>query len=332
MYYPPILPNEVANRFFTGDRFLFIMHRRPDGDTVGSTVALMHILRAMGKTVFGVCEDKIPGRLAFLAEGLPIDTVLPPAPFLPVAVDVASTEQMGKIGDALKAAGVPVFMMIDHHAVGGAFAPYLTVPTAAATGEVVFSVGEVLLKKKRLPDLPKEAKVALYAALSSDTGCFRYSNVTPNTLRTAAGLLEDTAVDAADINHRLFETKSAEQLRAEAFAIEHTKTSDDGKVAFVAITLADKAAMGVEEEHLETVIDVVRSRAGVEIAVAVRELADGSFKASFRSSGFNVAAVAAAFGGGGHLRAAGCSLSSPSVEEAVAAVLSEIEAQRMSTI
>ena len=328
MYYPPILPNEVANRFFTGDRFLFIMHRRPDGDTVGSTAALMYTLRAMGKTVFGICEDKIPTRLAFLTEGLPIDTVLPPAPFLPVAVDVASPEQMGKVGNALKEAGVPVFMMIDHHAVGGAFAPYLTVPTAAAAGEVVFSVTEVLLKKKRLPDLPKEAKVALYAALSSDTGCFRYSNVTPNTLRTAAGLLEDPAVDAADINHRLFETKSPEQLRAEAFAIEHTRASADGKVAFVAITMADKAAMGVEEEHLETVIDMVRSRAGVEIAVAVRELPDGSFKASFRSSGFNVAAVAAAFGGGGHLRAAGCTLAAPSADEAVETVLAELEKQR----
>ncbi len=328
MYHPLISPKEVANRFFTGDRFLFIMHRRPDGDTVGSTVALMHILRAMGKTVFGICEDKVPSRLGFLAEGLPFDTVLPEPPFLPVAVDVASEEQMGKIGPLLKETGVPVFMMIDHHAIGGAFAPYLTVPEAAAAGEVVYSVAEVLMKKKRIPDLPKEAKVALYAALSSDTGCFRYSNVTPATLRTAASLLEDPGVDAADINHRLFETKSPEQLRAEAFAIEHTKASADGKTAWVTITLADKKALGVEEEHLETVIDMVRSRADVEIAVAVRELADGSFKASFRSSGFNVAAVAAAFGGGGHIRAAGCSVNAPSIEEAVNAVLAEIERQK----
>ena len=86
----------------------------------------------------------------------------------------------------------------------------------------------------------------------------------------------------------------------------------------------------MEEEHLETVIDMVRSRAGVEIAVSIRELPDGSFKASFRSSGFNVAEVAAAFGGGGHLRAAGCSLSASSAKEAVDMVLKEIEKQRMS--
>ena len=72
MYYPLISPKEVANRFFTGDRFLFIMHRRPDGDTVGSTVALMHILRAMGKTVFGVCEDKVPTRLSFWQRACPL--------------------------------------------------------------------------------------------------------------------------------------------------------------------------------------------------------------------------------------------------------------------
>lgn len=329
MYYSPILPNEVANRFYTGDRFLFIMHRRPDGDTVGSTAALMHMLRAMGKTVFGVCEDKIPSRLSFLTEGLDIRTALPEGPFLPVAVDVASPEQLGKVGDMLKDVGASVFMMIDHHAVGTPFAPYLTVPTAAAAGEVVFSVAEVFLKKKRLPDLPKTAKMALYAALSSDTGCFRYSNVTPNTLRTAAALLENNAVDAAEVNRLLFETKSPEQLRAEAFAIEHTKTSADGKLAFVAITMADKAAMGVEEEHLETVIDMVRSRAGVEIAVSIRELPDGKFKASFRSSGFNVAEVAAAFGGGGHLRAAGCTLEAPSAQDAVQRVLAEIEKQKV---
>ena len=330
MYYPPILPNEVANRFYTGDRFLFIMHRRPDGDTVGSSAALMRMLIAMGKTVFGVCEDKVPTRLSFLTEGLDIRTTLPDPPYLPVAVDVASPEQLGKVKDMLDEAGASVFMMIDHHAVGGAFAPYLTVPTAAAAGEVVFSVAEVFLKKKRLPDLPTEAKMALYAALSSDTGCFRYSNVTPNTLRTAAALLEDQAVDAAEVNRLLFETKSPEQLRAEAFAIEHTKASADGKVAFVTITMADKRAMGVEEEHLETVIDMVRSRAGVEIAVSIRELPDGSFKASFRSSGFNVADVAAAFGGGGHLRAAGCSLRAPSAKAAVDMVLKELEKQRMS--
>lgn len=328
MYYSPILPNEVANRFYTGDRFLFIMHRRPDGDAVGSAAALMHILRAMGKTVFGVCEDKIPTRLAFLTEGLDIRTTLPEGPFLPVAIDVAAPEQLGKVADMLKEAGASVFMMIDHHAVGTPFAPYLTVPSAAAAGEVVFSVAEVFLKKKRLPDLPAEAKMALYAALSSDTGCFRYSNVTPNTLRTAAALLENNAVDAAEVNRLLFETKSPEQLRAEAFAIEHTKASPDGKLAFVAITMADKKAMGVEEEHLETVIDVVRSRAGVEIAVSIRELPDGRYKASFRSSGFNVADVAAAFGGGGHLRAAGCTLEAPSAQAAVESVLSEIEKQK----
>ena len=312
-----------ARKLLSAQRPLFVMHRRPDGDTVGSTVALMHISRALGKTPFGICADPMPERLAFLTEGLDISSSLPKPPYTAIAVDVATREQLGSLVDL----PFRISFMLDHHEVGTPFADALIVPKAAAAGEVVFSVAEVLLSLGVLPTIPAEAKIALYAALSSDTGCFRYSNVTPATLRCAAALLEGGEVDAADVNHRLFEMKSERQLRAEAFAIEHTKTSPDGKIAWVLITDADRRALDVKEEHLETVIDMVRSRAGVEVALAVREQPDGTLRASMRSSGFDVASVAARFGGGGHLRAAGCTVKADTPKAALDRVLGEIESR-----
>ena len=319
----PLSVKAFADRLLAAERPLFVMHRRPDGDTVGSTAALIHIARALGKEALGICADSIPERLAFLAEGITVVNTLPDTPYTAIAVDVATKDQLG----AVAALPIKISFMLDHHVVGQPFADHLVIPRAAAAGEIVYAVAEELIARGALPYIPKKAKIALYAALSSDTGCFRYSNVTPNTLRCAAVLLEGDDVDAADVNHRLFEMKSEKQLRAEAFAIEHTRTSPDGKIAWVLITDADRRALGVSEEHLETVIDMVRSRAGVEVALAVREQADGTLRASMRSSGFDVASVAARFGGGGHLRAAGCTIQAPTPRQALDRVLGEIESR-----
>lgn len=316
----PLSVSAFAARLIAAERPLFLMHRRPDGDTVGSAAALMHLCRAMGKEAFGICADPIPERLAFLTERLPVSTALPAPPFTPIAVDVASPSQLGSIAEL----PIEVAFMLDHHKVGSPFADHLVVPDAAATGEIVWAVAEELVKKGALSAIPASAKMAMYTALSSDTGCFRYSNATAATLRCAAALLEDGSVDAADVNHRLFEAKSEKQLRAEAFAIENTHTCENGRVAWAIVTDADRRRLGVEEEHLETVIDMVRSRAGVEVALAIREQPNGTLRASMRSSGFDVASVAACFGGGGHLRAAGCTVDAPSPSAALALVLREI--------
>ena len=318
---------QLSDILLSSERPLFVMHHRPDGDTVGSTAALMYIAEALGKRPLGLCADKVPERLAFLTKGLDFSTTLPECPFTAIAVDVASLAQLGAVKELFEEKGVAFTAMLDHHAVGTPFADHLVIPEAAAAGEIVFELAETLIAHKHLSAIPAAAARALYAALSSDTGCFRYSNVTPKTMRTAAALLDNNAVDAADINHRLFEMKSKRQLRAEAFAIEHTDTTRDGKIAWVVITQKDKLALGIEEEHLETAIDMVRSREGVDIALAIREAPDGAFRASMRSNGFDVASVAAVFGGGGHTRAAGCTVPALSADEALEAVLGEIQRQ-----
>lgn len=315
---------DAACRLLASDAWLVVMHRRPDGDTAGAGAALMRLLAAMGKKIYGICADKIPERLDFLLGDLPVGTALPDGKYAVVTVDVASVAQMGGVADLLREKNIAVDLMIDHHAMGESYADHLTVPDAAAAGEIVYDIACEWVRTGALAAIPTDVRTCLYAALSSDTGCFRYSNATPKTLRTAAALLEDPAVDTARVNHLLFEAKSERQLRAEAYAIEHTETSDGGKLGWTVITLKEKEALDVEEEHLETVIDMVRAREGVEIAVALRETADGEYKASMRSNGFNVAEIAALFGGGGHVRAAGCSAPGKTADEALTAVLSAI--------
>ncbi|MBQ8908498.1 MAG: DHH family phosphoesterase [Clostridia bacterium] len=322
-FYPVLTVADVVERLSALRSPLVLMHRHPDGDTVGSGVALMHVLKEMGIPAAGLCADTMPERLAFLSDAFPIYTSLPEGEHEIVAVDVPSVQQMGELGAVLTGKHAPC-LMIDHHAVGTPFAPNLIDANAAAAGELVYLVAEKALHMGLITQIPVEAKRAIYAALSSDTGCFRYSNTTSRTLRIAAILLEDKAVNSAEINHLLFEAKTERQLLAEAYAIEHTKTAEGGKIAWVTVTQADRLALGVEEEHLDTVIDMVRSRIGVEIAFFIRESKDGSFKASLRSSGFNVAEVASLFGGGDHVRAAGCTTMAASIDAAVKSLLDTI--------
>ena len=213
-------------------------------------------------------------------------------------------------------------LMIDHHEVGVPFADNFIIGGASSAGEVVMQVAEELEKMGRITLEPKLA-YPLYAAISSDTGCFRYSNATPDTMRRGATLIE-TGIDAEEINHRLFNSKSQRQIRAEGFVSEKIVTKYSGRVAYATVTRRERERLGVLMEHLETAIDVVRSVEMVEISFALKETDKGEFKASLRSTGADVATICARFGGGGHIKAAGCTVPGRSIEEATRKLLSEI--------
>ncbi|MBE6645083.1 MAG: hypothetical protein E7612_06885 [Ruminococcaceae bacterium] len=140
----------------------------------------------------------------------------------------------------------------------------------------------------------------------------------------AAKLIE-LGIDAADINRRLFSTKSREQIKAEGFISSKIETDGTGCIAYASLTLNELNSLGLKHEDFETAIDVIRSLRGSEIAFFLRETEPGKYKASLRSTEKNVALIAQKFGGGGHVRAAGCSLSADSVDEAKAMLLCEIK-------
>ena len=212
-------------------------------------------------------------------------------------MDVASPSQLGSLATVYAGR---VSLMIDHHGTGTPFAPYWIRPDAAATGEVLGGIFRRLSARGDAPAADPDIAARLYAAVSSDTGCFRYSNVTPETHARAAELVA-SGIDCAGINRRLFETRTLDQLRAVSAGISNLHLFADGRVAVILFPYALKAALNLRDEHLETLVDVARSLEGVEVAVSIRQPStEAVFRVSMRSAGScNVAAICAQFGGGG---------------------------------
>ena len=307
-----------AERILEIEHPLVVMHVRPDGDTVGSCAALMYIFHKLGKAPLWACSDPIPERLEFLLSSYREAYRYEYDSSTVVTVDVPTKEQIGDLYDFMPR----VSLMIDHHEVGVPFADNFIISGASSAGEVVMQIVEVLVEMGKITLDPALA-YPLYAAISSDTGCFRYSNATPDTMRRGASLIE-AGIDAEEINHKLFNSKSQRQIRAEGFVSEKIETKYSGRVAYATVTRRERDRLGVLMEHLETAIDVVRSVEMVEISFVIKETDKGEFKASLRSTGADVAAVCARFGGGGHVKAAGCTIPARSIDEAARKLLREL--------
>ena len=317
---------ELVERVIAAEKPILLTHTRPDGDTVGSCAALASIFEAMGRRPIVVSPDVIPRRLSFLTGGswfAPVKDY--PAGATVIAVDVASPQQLGALQTVFSGDLAPSFM-IDHHERGVAFALRYLRADASAVGEIVYDVALALVERGALSAIPPFAVNAIFASVSSDSGCFKYSNVTPRTHRIAASLIE-LGADAPEINRLLFDVKTEEILRAEGYVASHVLTTPDKKIAWVLVTDAIRDELGLLDEHFETAIDVVRSLEGVEIAMTVKESPDGKFKVSLRSTGLDVAKIAATLGGGGHARAAGCSLSVKTAEEAARISVDAVKAE-----
>lgn len=325
-YFRELKLSEVCEKLSERKKTLIIFHARPDADAVGSAFALRELLRLMDIPAVCACVDEVPERLEFLMDGVQGSVVLEEGMPLDhervISVDSAAPKQMGALFERLHRY---VDLMIDHHGSGTVYADYYIDPKASATGEILYEIALLLLESGKIPEIPPRVINGCYAAICSDTGCFRYANTTPTTLRTVAELLE-LGADQVNINRALFEEKSLLQLRAEAEATQRLSLYEDGRVASVTFPYSAKTELGLSDEHLETLIDIPRSIRGVEIAFSVRQPEDrGFFRVSMRSNAdWNVSSVCARFGGGGHVRAAGCSIEAATVEEAERKILSAI--------
>lgn len=316
----------LCERICEKKRTLIVYHINSDADAVGSAFALREILRLMDIPAICACSDEVPDRLRFLSDDAQGSVLIEDGMELGhervISVDTASPAQLGDMFYLLRR---DVDIMIDHHASGTPYADNYVDADAAATGEIIYEIAKYLYESGRIYALTPRLLTCIYAAISSDTGGFRYSNVTPRTHRTAAELIE-AGVDAADINHRLFESKSEAQMLAEGAAIANLELHLGGRVACSHVSYAVKERLGLRDQDMDTIIDVPRSIAGVEVAFVVRQPEQKPiFKVSMRSScDFNVASVCAHFGGGGHVRAAGCTLEATDAADAARKVLSVI--------
>lgn len=301
-------------------KLALLVHARPDGDCIGSGYAAAALLCAVGCRARVVCADPLPKRLHFIAEAAGFDTDITPdnlpEDYLPgnvtaVALDIAAPTQLGCLEGKYDVA-----LAFDHHARSTPFCDrYLSVE-ASATGEIVWRIAREWMRMGFIEAIPDAVAPAVYAAISSDTGCFRYSNVTPATHRTAAQLIA-LIPSHSDIDRLLFETKTPGRLAAEKAALELLSFSANGKIAVCSITLEQIAAHELAGEDLDALIDIARSVAGVEIAFSIRQESEKSYRVSARSnSNADVSALCACFGGGGHVKAAGCTINAESISQA----------------
>lgn len=303
---------ETARWLESRDGYLILTHKRPDGDTVGCAVALCLALRKLGKTAYVLPNEDATALFApywgdtLAPEGFTPDTL--------VSTDIASEGLFPASAEACKG---KVDLAIDHHGSNTGFAKNLCLdPDKAACGEIIYDIVTHWFPVDAAISLP------LYVALATDTGCFLYSNTTPNTHRVAAALME-TGIDAFGINKRHFRTKSYTRLRLEGHLAATMDLHDGGAIAIAALSLADKAALAVTQEDLEDIAAFVGQLEGVDTAVTIQELKPGECKLSVRTNTLDASAICALHGGGGHPAAAGCTILG-TVEEAKAAVLRSI--------
>lgn len=293
---------------------LIISHMNPDGDTIGSGLALCYALRKLDKRARLVCSDPIPAKYDYIA-----DTFHQPefAPRFVVAVDLADT---ALLGENLTFYQDKIHLCIDHHIGNRVLADYTYVDEhAAATAEIIY----LLLQEMQIP-LDSRIASCIFTALTTDTGCFRYSNTTPRTHRMAAEMMEYGA-DAAGINRIMFETKSAAFIALQSLALQALEMHFEGLCALVPITQAMFRQSGTTENDVESLSSLPRQIEGVQVGVMMRERKNGNIKISVRTHApVNASDLCRSMGGGGHRYAAGCEIKG-TMEEAKAQVLHFVE-------
>lgn len=305
-----------------------VCHINPDGDALGSALAVAMGLREKGKRAFVSFGDDplvVPGSLSFLPG---LDLLVPPAevpetPELMMVFDAASLDRLGLLVPAAKRAAALV--VVDHHVSNTRFGTHHLIDvTAPATAVVVDGLLDRLGVK-----LTADIAAALYAGLASDTGSFKYVGTTPATHEFAARLLR-TGIRHDLISREIWDTAEFGYLKVLARALERATLAPDeaggAGLVWTVVPRADRAEFGVAMDQIEGIIDVVRKTVEAEVAVVFKEDGDGTFRVSTRSKGrIDVGTLCTALGGGGHRLAAG--FTSPDVDVTLQRIRSALAAE-----
>lgn len=287
------------------DNFNIFLHASPDGDTVGSGFALCTALRRLGKKANVLCSDEIPKSYSFITDGY-VSWDFEPETL--VSVDVADAKLLGKYEQK----GSEILLSVDHHGLNREFAKYTFVDASAAAN------CENILKLLKAMNVEIDSYIAacIYTGISTDTGCFKYSNTSPESHTMAAEMM-GYGIDFSEINRIMFDTKTRGRMKIEGRLMEQMKFFFDGKAAFIAVTEQMKKEAGVSDDDLEGITSMPRKVEGVLVGVTFREKENGVFKISVRTHApVDAAEICRKFGGGGHNRAAGCAVEGMTLEQA----------------
>jgi phosphoesterase RecJ-like protein len=316
---------EAAARFIgTHDDFLVVSHIQPDGDAAGSTFAVAWMLSALGKRFTLINEGHMPEKFMYMSAGQhavvnyeAADPVFLSTYCHVISVDCADFSRMGSV-HKLFAKDVQI-LNIDHHATNDRFGSVnLVMENAAATVEVLYDLAAQL-------DIPMthELGVCIYSGLLTDTGGFRYASTSAKVMSIAADMLK-RGVKGHELAEHLLEKLTYPQIAILKSSLNTLTFAHSNQVGWLSVSLKDLVDSGASSDDLDGLVNYPRNVEGVEVGLLFKEKAEGVVKVSLRSSGkVDVARVAKSFGGGGHVRAAGCAISG-TIEEAIQQVVREV--------
>ena len=296
--------NRIIEMIRQHGTFLISSHVRPDGDAIGSELALYSVLKGMGKTVHVYNRDETPDNYQFLpgSDFIGHDFGDPENYDVVFVLDCSDPERLGEKGAVI--ARMPGIINIDHHVSNQRFceAAYID-REASSTGELLYR-----LFREMGVAITGDAANNLYAALMTDTGGFRYRNTKSETLY-AAGYLVEKGADPQWLAENIYENSPPSKVRLLSRALDTLNFSLEGKVADIVVSLACLAATGAKPDQTEGLVDIPRTIRGVGVSIFYLELEQDHYKLSMRSQGtINVEQVARHFGGGGHMNAAACKI------------------------
>ncbi|MBE6910475.1 MAG: bifunctional oligoribonuclease/PAP phosphatase NrnA [Ruminococcaceae bacterium] len=296
---------EVADFLRDHDDYLILTHKSPDGDTLGCAAGLCRMLRGIGKTAWLLKNDEVVPLYAPYVDGLwaaedyAFRTV--------VSVDIAAHNLFPKNAEPF---AERVDLCIDHHPGNEGFGTLNCVyPERSACGEIILDVAVAL------DALTPEVALPLYVAVSTDTGCFVYSNVNANTHRAAAALM-DTGIDYRAVNKRLFRTKTKKRLALEGRLLNALEFFDGGRIVVVQLPLSLQRELELTENDTDDIASLGGQVEGTDCSITMKERENGEWKISLRTGPrVNATEVCRRFGGGGHRAASGCVIRGKTQEE-----------------
>lgn len=296
------------------NNYIILTHASPDGDTLGSAYALYYALNEIGKTACVLCPDVIPSKYDYFARKT--DHVKREGATV-VAVDVADKRLLGALQEEF---GDIVDLNIDHHVSNTRFAKNLLLDSsAAAAAQIIYELIDQM--KVNINDITAKA---IYTGIATDTGCFKYSNVTAKTHIITAELYEYN-IDAAEINRLMFDTKSKKLLELERMVLESAEYHFDDKCIILTVTEEMQNKTGCCGTELEGIAVISRSVEGVKAGVTIKQTGEKDFKVSLRTyEPLNASEICKTLGGGGHAAAAGASIKG-SLSEVKEKVLSSVK-------
>lgn len=311
--------SEILDVLGKRSSFLVTSHENPEADNIGSELALASLLGELGKEVHIRNTDPVPANLLFLPGSEKIKNDLTPAPSFEVAVvlDCGNLSRVGKVEPLVKKGSLVI--NIDHHVSNTGFGDLNYVDAKAA------AVGEMLVDffSPLGIGIGKERAACLYAAILTDTGSFRYRNTSPRTHEKAAALLKE-GIDPYWISEEIYQSRPVSAYRLLALALSNLRLSEDGRIAWSAVSREMYRKAGAGADDTEGFVEQLRSIQGVEVAILFKEEEEREVRVSLRSRGkVDVNAIARELGGGGHLAAAGCTVTGK-LDEVVEKVVAEV--------